>query len=49
MGAGDTDASSYKTEMIQLIQSFFDKFLKDAHVDLMQQNSDVITVETTKD
>ncbi len=49
LGAGNADASSYQTEMIQLIQSFFDKFLKDAHVDLMQKNSDVITVETTKD
>lgn len=49
VGAGDTAASSYQTEMIQLIQSFFDRFLKDVHVDLMQKNSDVITVETTKD
>lgn len=55
LGAGNTDASSYQTKMIQLIQliqliqSFFDKFLKDIHVDLMQQNSDVITVEATKD
>jgi dienelactone hydrolase len=49
LGAGDTDASSYQTEMIQLIQSFFDKFLKNTPVNLMQKNSNVITVETTKD
>ena len=49
LGAGDTDASSYQTEMIYLIQSFFDKFLKNTPVDMMQQNSDVITVETPKD
>jgi len=49
LGAGNTNASSYQTEMIHLIRSFFDKFLKNQHVDLMQQNSDVITVETTKD
>lgn len=49
LGAGDTDASSYQTKTIQFIRSFFDKFLKDAQVDLIQQNSDVITVETTKD
>jgi hypothetical protein len=49
LGAGKIDASSYQTEMIQLIQSFFDKFLKNTPVNLMQKNSDVITVETTKD
>lgn len=49
LGAGNADASSYQTEMIQLIQSFFDKFLKNTPVNLMQKNSDVITVETTKD
>lgn len=49
LGAGSTDASSYQTEMIHLIQSFFDRFLKNAPVNLMQKNSDVITVETIQD
>ncbi len=49
LGAGDTDASSYQTEMIRLIQSFFDTFLKDEHVDLIALNSETINVETTKD
>ncbi len=49
LGAGNADASSYQTEMIQLIQSFFDKFLKSTPVDLMQKKSNVITVETIND
>lgn len=49
LGAGDTDASSYQTEMIHFMQSFFDIFLKDTPVDLMAVHSENVAIETAKD
>ena len=49
LGAGCSDASSYRPEMIQLILSFFDKFLKNKPVDLMTLNSDLITLIENRD
>lgn len=45
LGAGDTEARLYQPEMIKLIRLFFDKFLKDVPVDLMQLNTDVVAIE----
>ena len=36
---GDAEPSSYQTQMMRLIQSFFDKFIKGKSLDLMQENS----------
>jgi dienelactone hydrolase len=49
LGAGNAKALSYYPELNSLILAFFDNFLKAAQVDPMNLNSDVITIETTKD
>ena len=49
LGAGSANTLSYYPELNSMIRAFFDKFLKGAQVNLMQANSDVITITTTKD